>query len=118
MKLQDLIPDIRGILRDPVREGKTPFFANLTILRGIIDGYRALCSSRPEARYIDGRLTDLEFPEAEADLIVFDMNIDVRWRLGIVYFAVARCYETGVNDSVNAQLAANYKQQANQEFAL
>lgn len=116
MKIASLIPDIRTILRD--KDARV--YDDAVVLGGIKDAVRHLNSVRPESRYDDeGLLNDIEFPETDDEVKAFSLPLAfARWRLGLIYFAVARCYETGVVDSVNAQLAANFKQQANQEFAL
>lgn len=108
--------EIREILRDPEVTGGTPHYSDDKIRAGVVDGFRRLYAVRPESRYVGGVLTDVEFPE-DNTLGSFQVTFEDRWRLGIVYFAVARCFEADVTDTVNMQLAADFKKQADAVFA-
>ena len=113
--IQSFISDARSILRDTVSERY--HYTDMQILLGCVDGFRRLFAFRPESRYIDGVLTDVTFPDTENTLKVFQVSFEEKWRLGIVYYAVARCLETDVTDTVNMQLSQQYRQMADQVFA-
>ena len=50
-------------------------------------------------------------------LLAFAVRInELRWRTGVIYFAASRCYEVGITDSVNLQLAQTLRKQADEIF--
>lgn len=118
MTLGNFITDIRGILRDPTVQGHTPHWSDTEILRAVCDGFRRLWAVRPESRYTGAgvRLEDVVFP-ADDGLSSFNVTLDPRWTLGIVYFAVARCWEKDVTDTVTMQMADGYFKKADAVFA-
>ena len=70
----------------------------------------------PRPRSGGGALSDPVVPTATQALLAFSVEIRRRHVLGIVYFAAARCMETGITDSVNLQLSQTLKQQADAVF--
>lgn len=106
--------DVRGILGDntsPLRH------TDEQIDRAVVDALRRMFSIRPESRYVSGVLKDYTFPSSDTDLAAFQIDYDPRWRMGIVYFAAARRYESDVIDAVNRELAAAYFKQADAVFS-
>lgn len=115
-KVSEFIPDVRKITRDT--DSASPFRSDADICRAVVDAILHLRSVRPEARYDDEcRLADVAFP-ADADaLAAFEVTLNEAWRMGVVYYASARCYESDVTDSVNLQLAQTYFKRADEAFA-
>lgn len=115
-KVSDFIPDVRRITRDT--DAASPYRTDADICRAVVDAIRHMRAVRPEARYDDEcRLSDVAFP-ADADaLAAFEVSLNEAWRLGVAYYASARCYEADVTDSVSLQLAQTYFKRADEEFA-
>ena len=107
--------DVRAITRDTNSANYHHTDAEIDLFT--VDAIRHMRSVRPESRYVDGELTDITFPTAAAEIAAFAVEFDGRWRLGIVYYAAARAFETDVTDSVNRELAAGYFKQADAVFA-
>lgn len=115
LKLSSLIPDVRMMLRD-TNEGNY-HFSDTAILNASLDAVVHLRSVRPESRYdVNCRLSPMELPSPE-DIAEFEVSVDERWRLGLVYFTAGRCFECDVVDAVNQQLAATMFQKAEAEFS-
>ena len=112
LQIQDFIPDVRKMLDVAIRDG----YDGAELARYVRDGLVRLHDVNHESRYVNGRLVSVSFPADDAELPTFVVDIEERWRLGVVYFAVARCHEVGITDSVNLQLAQTLKQQADAEF--
>ena len=112
-KISDFIPKIRDILKDPQKV----HYSDATIASGVVDAIRRLRSRRPSVRYSAQHIVDVEFP-ADDSLVDFEVSIDDKFILGIVYFATARCYEGDIKDLVHQQLAAQFKQLADAEFLM
>lgn len=110
--------DVRVLMRDvPTKLNPTPHYADDTVFAGIAEGFRRLWAVRPSSRYVDGVLTYQPIPADEKTSVANTaVRFDERWRRGVVYFAAAYCYETGTPDTVNIQMAANYRQQADLVF--
>ena len=106
--------DVRGVLGDNVEPLR---HTEAQIDRAVVDAFRRMFSVRPESRYVNGVLKTFDFPSADSDLETFQVSFDPRWRMGIVYFAAARRYESDVVDAVNRELAASYFKQADAVFA-
>ncbi len=102
-----LLPDVRKVL-DVTEDGYT----DNDIANNVVEAIREMWRERAASRYVDGKIVSDNFPTNEQELLLFGVSFDERWRLGIVYFAAARCYEQGITDSVNLQLAQTLKQQA------
>ena len=83
----------------------------------VVDGLRRLFAVRPDSRYANGVIEDYDFPSTDAELSPFTIDIEPRWRMGVVYHAAARCFETDVVDAVNRELAAGYFKRADEVFA-
>lgn len=113
-RIEDFISPVRKLTKD---EGTTPYRDDATICRAVVDAFRRLHSVRPESRYdSQGLLADVEFPTDDDALAAFEVGVEVAWRLGIAYYAAARCYEEDITDSVNLQLAQMLFQKAAIEF--
>lgn len=102
-----LLPDVKKVL-DVTANG----YADSDIANNVAEAFREMWRERSASRYVDGKIANENFPTNEQELLAFGVSFDERWRLGIVYFAAARCYEQGITDSVNLQLAQTLKQQA------
>lgn len=113
IKISDFIPRIRAILKD----AQGIHYSDETIMVGIVDAIRRLHSRRPSTRYIGQSIADESFPSGE-ELGDFEVTIDEKFHLGIVYFATGRCYESEIKDLVHQQLAIQFKQLADAEFAM
>lgn len=92
----------------PRFEAKELFFA-------MRDGMVQTRSVRPESRYHDGVLVDLDFPMptdwddiSVATASEADLKMDDRWLEAIVYYVVHRMYMKDDPDTQNANLAKNY----------
>jgi len=114
MTLGELIPDVRRLVRDT--DADLHHHADGTILSALVDGVEALRSANHEARYVNGVLTDLEWPADAAGFASFDPLVRRKWRLGVCYFAAGRIFETDTTDTVNAQLSAEMFKKAAAEF--
>lgn len=111
--ISSFVTEIRDLTRDTI----TPYHhPDLLIHKAVKDAFVHMQSVRPESRYEGMRLVDTEFPEADSDLGAFEITFDRRWRLGILYYAAARCYEADITDSVNLQLAQTLLQKSDVEF--
>ena len=106
--------DVRGVLGDNVEPLR---HTDAQIDRAVVDAFRRMFSVRPESRYVNGVLKTFDFPSADSDLETFRVSFDPRWRMGIVYFAAARRYESDVVDAVNRELASSFFKQADAVFA-
>lgn len=114
VKIEDFISPVRRLTKDT---GTTPYRDDATICRAVVDALRHLRSVRPESRYdAQGALEDVAFPTDAAELAAFEVGLEEAWRLGVAYYAAARCYEEDVTDSVNLQLAQTLFQKAAIEF--
>ena len=121
MTINDLMNDAIRMLDVTVRGGydgntQTAQDKQAVLAQHVVDGLRRLYALRPEARYLNGVLDDPVFPTALADLKAYEVKINPKWKLGVVYFAVARCHEEGITDSVNLQLAQTLKKEADAVF--
>jgi hypothetical protein len=102
-----LLPDVRKVL-DVTEDG----YADEDLAQNVAEAFREMWRERAASRYVGCRIASVDFPSDMQELLSFEVSFDERWRLGIVYFAAARCYEQGITDSVNLQLAQTLKQQA------
>lgn len=115
LPLASFIPEVRRITRDT--SASDPIHHDSDVYHALVDAFRHLYAIRPESRYSTiGQIEDIDFPKDDAALESFVVSFDDRWRLGILYFAAARCYEADVTDSVNLQLAQALLQKADAEF--
>lgn len=116
--LGTFVDEVRGILRDPQTTGSTQHYTDTAILRAVMDGFRRLWNIRPDSRYTGDNLTinDVVFPTDPTQYSTFPVSFDERWRLGVIYFAVARCWEQDVTDTVTLQLAAEFFKKADAIF--
>lgn len=114
MKISGILTKVRELLRD--NSAAVHNYTDQQIAQGAVDGCYQLFSIRPESRYVNGVLTDVEFSSTHATLVEQDIPIPEKWVLGVIYYAAARCYEIDVTDTVNLQLANQMKQNAIQVF--
>lgn len=111
--LGSFVPEIRTLIRDTIE----PYHVDTSKIVGFVrDAFVHMWSVRPESRYLDFRLSDMTWPVG-GDQSEIMMRFDDRWRLGLVYYAAARCYENDITDSVNLQLADTLFKRADAEFA-
>lgn len=111
--LNSFITDVRVLMRDTAGEHN---YSDFTILSGIVEGFKRMWSIRPSSRYIGGELVDQEFPQCPSQLGDMTISYNDRWRRGLICYAASICYETGVPDAVNLQMANTMKQQADAVF--
>lgn len=115
IKVSDFIAEVRRIVRDV--NANSQIHSDETICRAVVDAFRHLHSVRPESRYnAQSVLENVSFPSDAGELAAFVVEVNEVWRLGIVYYAAARCYEADVTDSVNLQLSQALFQKADIEF--
>ena len=115
LTISSFVSEVRRITRDT--NASDPIHQDSDVYHALVDAFRHLYAIRPESRYSDiGQIEDIDFPKDDASLGDFIISFDDRWRLGIIYFATARCYEADVTDSINLQLAQTYFKAAEQEF--
>lgn len=115
VKISGFIPEIREITRDT--NAASYIRDDAAICRAVVDAFRHLHSVRPSSRYDENcALEDVVFPADSSALADFEVGLNEEWRLGIVYYAAARCYEADITDSVNLQLAQSLFQRAEAEF--
>lgn len=116
-----LADEARGLLNDPLPNGggdTNAYYKTATIARGVVDAWRRLCVRQPSVRYdANGHIDDVVFETTDQGLIAQTLTFDERWKLGLVYFAAARCHEQDIKDSVHQQLAQTLRQQAEAEFS-
>jgi len=86
-------------------------YSDAVVIDGIRDAFRRLNDARHETRYSGMSINDVEWSTATS------ATFDDRFRTGIIYFAAARVYEGSLRDAVHQQLAAQFKQMAEQNFA-
>ena len=111
--IASFVTDVKRMLDVGARDN----YPDAEIGRYAADGIVRMRSVRPASQYnVAGRLEDITFPSDEAELLAMTVNIEEQWRLGVVYFALARCHEVGITDSVNLQLAQTLRQQADAIF--
>ena len=91
-------------------------YTDAQLCRFVVDGLRRLYAVRPATRYVDGQIADPAFPSDTALLKAFSVDIEPRFRLGVVYYAAGRAHEVGVTDTVNLQLAQTLKKQGDDVF--
>ena len=83
------------------------------IAQYVVEGVQQMYAVRQSSRYGAGGIDDQQFPSDSTALLAFVVRVnEPRWRVGIVYWAAARCHEVGITDSVNLQLAQTLKKQA------
>lgn len=111
--ISQFIPEVRAILRDT----KSAYYSDSQIANGIVDALRRMYSRRPATRLDGMKIVDMEFPQDD-QLPEFEILFDNKYKLGVVYFAAARCYESDIKDTVHQQLAMQLKQMADAEFAV
>lgn len=118
--LSAFVPDVRRILRDNAAGASgSYYYTDAQICAGIVDAFRHLNSVRPESRYNENcELVDLDYPsETSSNITTFSVYFCDEWRLGLIYFAAARCYEADIKDTVHQQLAKDLFLKAEQNFA-
>lgn len=111
MTVQEIESRARKILLDDTEPYR---WTSENIREDLADAVRHMQSVRPDTRYVDGRLTDYCLPETDDE----PMLCEDRFREGLVYYVVYKCYLFDDTDTVNAQLAENYLAKANQYFQL
>ena len=88
-------------------------YAPKEIYYAMRDGLNHIRNMRPEAKYVDGELVDLNFPtiptSAETTAIrATTVNMEDRWLEAIVFYCIHRMYTKDDTDTQNQQLAATY----------
>lgn len=112
MTLADLIGDVRKLVDDNEVEYRWP---DADICKYLADAIVRLNNSRPESLYINGRLTEIVFPDGYGTFVLPEEYS--RWHVGFCYYAAARCLEEDSADTVNQQLAADFMAKAEARFA-
>ena len=125
--VQSIVDDVRKLIDVAAQS----HYEDGDIAQYVVEGVHRLYALRPAARYGDGgNIENQVFPErapssasaadkeaADAVLLAFAVRInELRWRTGVIYFAASRCYEVGITDSVNLQLAQTLRKQADEIF--
>lgn len=113
MTISEFIPQVKELLDIAVRDTYT----DAVVAKHIVEGLDRMYAVAPHTRYVGGAISDPVFPTATQALLAFSVQIRRRYVLGVVYFAAARCMETGITDSINLQLSQALKQQADAVFA-
>ena len=112
MTISEFIPQVKELLDIAVRDSYT----DATVAQHVVEAFDRMHAVAPHTRYVGGVISDLVFPTATQALLALSVETRRRHDLGIVYFAAARCMETGITDSVNLQLSQTLKQQADAVF--
>lgn len=112
MTLNALIPSVRRLISDLEKEYR---WSDEVICGYLRDAVKRLNNARPESRYINKRLTDIEFPD-DVGTFVLPAEYD-RWHQGLVYYAAARCLEEDAADTANRELANDFMAKAEARFA-
>lgn len=115
-----LASEARGLLNDPIPDGASDgtYYKTAAIAHGIVDAWRRLCVRQPSVRYdANGHIDDVVFETTDQALLAQTLTFDERWKLGLLYFAAARCHEGDIKDSVHQQLGQTLRQQAEAEFS-
>ena len=124
--VQSIVDDVRKLIDVAAQS----HYEDGDIAQYVVEGVHRLYALRPSARYGACGIDNQVFPErapssasaadkeaADAVLLAFAVRInELRWRTGVIYFAASRCYEVGITDSVNLQLAQTLKKQADEIF--
>lgn len=115
MTLNNLIPEVRNLVSDNSSSNGYRWTDSKIILF-LCQSIKLLGMMRPESRYINGRLTDIDFGSVPDNFII--PNELMRWRDGFVYFAAAKCLEEDSSDTANMQIAADFIGKATSRFQL
>ena len=113
MTLGELQKDARNLVKDSALPYR---WSEPDMLSALVQGVKHLRAVRPEARYNGHCLSVSDYPVTDAldagyDLntaLAFDVNVDERWRMGIIYYGAARCLEFDSADTVNAAMSADF----------
>ena len=111
MNLGDIVHEVRELVNDQFESYR---WGNEIILSFLKDSVVRLNNIRPDSRYLNGRIFDIEWPK---DLSAFEIpNEYLRWKQGFVYYASARCLEMDSSDTNNLTLAQLFMQRAEERF--
>jgi len=112
MTLAGLTTEVRKLIDD----NEVPYrWSDAIVCRYLADAIVRLNNSRPESLYINGRLTDISFPD---DVGSFVLPAEYgRWHVAFQYYAASRCLEEDAADTNNKELAADYMAKAEARFA-
>ncbi len=115
MQISGLLPDVRNMINDASDNGNR--WSSDKIAGFLCQAIALLNSMRPESRYINGVLTDIDFGN---DPKVFEIPAEYSrtWIDGLVYFAASKCLEEDSTDTANAQLAVDFMSKATSRFQL
>ena len=121
MTLAELERRARTGLTDTVEEYR---WSPSVVLTALCEGVRHLQSVRPETRYVGGKLKEISFPVTDAGAAGYSLTaarawnvpVDERWAQGLVYYAMARCFEIDSSDTSNQLLAADFFNKAETRF--
>ena len=104
------IGDIEKKVRTLVNDSDAPDyrFKQEEIHGFIVDAVRHLWRIRPETRYVNGILCNVEI-EATAS---FEIPVDVRFEEALVSYAAYKVYQLDMSDTVNMQMADTLRTRA------
>lgn len=114
MTLNNLIPEVRALINDSSMSGVR--WDDLKIIDFLTQSIVLLGMMRPESKYINGKLVDIDFGFDKSLFII--PNELMRWKDGFVYFAAGKCLEEDSTDTANMQLAADFIGKATSRFQL
>ena len=111
--VQSMVDDARKMIDATAQS----HYTDAELAAYVVEGVRRMYAVRPSSRYGAGVIDDQEFPSDDTELLAFEVRVnEPRWRIGIVYFTVARAHEVGITDSVMLQLSQTYKKLADENF--
>lgn len=100
------IKDISRRARELLNDNVTPYrWSAETMREALRDAVRRLNSVQPATRYVNGALLDGVVVPEDVDE---NFPIDGRYREAIVFYVVAKCYQSDSPDTANAQLAESF----------
>lgn len=110
-KFSDFFSGIREVLGDT----KGSYYTDSQVALCLRDAFNKMYSIRPSTRFVGQDIINVIFPKDDS-LMNFEITYDEKYRLGLIYFAASRCYESDIKDLVHQQLSAQLRKQAEAEF--
>lgn len=111
LTIAHLLLSIRELLSDKYEEAYR--WSDATLIRFIYEGIMRLNQVRPESRYVNYKLIDIETPiilDNDEDNIVGsykekEFPLDSRWSAPVIHYACFRAFQLDETDTMNGQRA-------------
>jgi hypothetical protein len=111
LTIAHLLLSIRELLSDKYEEAYR--WSDATLIRFIYEGIMRLNQVRPESRYVNYKLIDIETPiilDNDEDNIVGsykekEFPLDSRWSAPVIHYTCYRAFQLDETDTMNGQRA-------------